>query len=278
MKMMDAQNSVKNRSNERLSKNEIYRVCEAGYNEVANAIVRHAALRELEKFGEIISARPLTHQGMALFFGTLWAFFKDVPAGIVALAARVTDEWIKEDMWNGTAKAAHILYASVDEYGLHQHSKHMLPTHHQMFKQLTTHLGLSDADLFNPSNVLPEGTAMGNNTHRMYRSEFLGEALGFHLASEMTSSREFQYFLEGFKKYAREYGLVDEEDPVLAFFAIHCEVEPMHVATGREIVISYLEKNPGIAPQAMRGAMAFMDGFEHMFSALNRRLADPQSL
>jgi len=111
----------------------------------------------------------------------------------------------------------------------------------------------------------------------MYRSEFLGEALGFHLASEMTSSREFQYFLEGFKKYAREYGLVDEEDPVLAFFAIHCEVEPMHVATGREIVISYLEKNPGIAPQAMRGAMAFMDGFEHMFSALNRRLADPQS-
>ncbi|WP_426220650.1 iron-containing redox enzyme family protein [Pseudomonas sp. DWRC2-2] len=273
---MSIQNSAVIRSGERVTRSEIYKVCEAGYNEVANAILRHAAFKELGRFGEVISARPLTHQDMALFFGTIWAFFKDVPAGIVALAARVTDEWIREDMWNGTAKAAHILYASVDEYGLHQHSKHMLPTHHQMFKQLTTHLGLSDAELFNSHNVLPEGTAMGNNTHRMYRSEFLGEALGFHLASEMTSSREFQYFLKGFQLYASEYGLVDEDDPVLAFFAIHCEVEPMHVATGREIMISYLEKNPSIAPQAMRGAMAFMDGFEQMFAALNRHLGDPR--
>ncbi|WP_313059386.1 iron-containing redox enzyme family protein [Pseudomonas rhodesiae] len=256
-----------------LGRDEIYRVCEAGYNEVANKIVHHPAMSELEKFGGIIFSRPLSRPEMALFFATIWAFFKDVPAGIVALAARVTDEWIKEDMWNGTAKAAHILYASVDEYGLHQHSKHMLPTHHQMFKQLTTHLGLSDTELFNPQYILPEGTAMGNNTHRMYRSEYLGEALGFHLASEMTSSREFQIFLKGFQKYAEEYGLVDEDDPVLAFFAIHCEVEPMHVATGRQIMISYLEKHPNIAPQAMRGALAFMDGFEQMFAALNRRLA-----
>lgn len=203
-----------------LGRDEIYRVCEAGYNEVANKIVHHPAMSELEKFGGIIFSRPLSRPEMALFFATIWAFFKDVPAGIVALAARVTDEWIKEDMWNGTAKAAHILYASVDEYGLHQHSKHMLPTHHQMFKQLTTHLGLSDTELFNPQYILPEGTAMANNTHRMYRSEYLGEALGFHLASEMTSSREFQIFLKGFQKYAEEYGLVDEDDPVLAFFAI----------------------------------------------------------
>ncbi len=270
---MSVQNPIGAGSNERSTRGEIYKVCEAGYNEIANAIVRHSALRELESFGKIISDKPLSHPERALFFATIWAFFKDVPAGIVALAARVTDEWIKEDMWHGTAKAAHILYASVDEYGLHQHSKHMLPTHHQMFKQLTTHLGLSDAELFNPHYILPEGTAMGNNTHRMYRSEFLGEALGFHLASEMTSSREFQFFLKGFQKYAGEYGLVDEDDPVLAFFSIHCEVEPMHVATGREIMISYLEKNPTIAPHAMRGAMAFMDGFEQMFAALNRRLA-----
>lgn len=269
---MNIESSSEFGSAKRTDKNEIYRVCEAGYNEIASAIIRHGALRELERFGEILSAQPLSHEGLATFFGTLWAFFKDVPAGIVALAARVTDEWIKEDRWNGTAKAAHILYASVDEYGLHQHNKHMLPTHHQMFKALTTHLGLSDAELFNPHYILPEGTAMGNNTYRSYRSELLGEALGFHLASEMTSSREFQYFLKGFQRYAASYGLRGEDDPVLAFFAIHCEVEPMHVATGREIIISCLEKNPSIAPQAMRGAMAFMDGFEHMFAALNQRL------
>jgi pyrroloquinoline quinone (PQQ) biosynthesis protein C len=88
----------------------------------------------------------------------------------------------------------------------------------------------------------------------------------------MTSSREFQYFLKGFQKFASHYGLADVDDPVLAFFSIHCEVEPMHVATGREIIISYMEKSPAIAPQAMRGAMAFMNGFEQMFTALNRRL------
>lgn len=267
---MSIQEAFNVRANEQALRDTKY---DATYNNIATSIVRHGAITELDRFGQILANKPLDHERLAVFFGTVWAFFKDVPAGIIALAARVTDEWIKEDTWNGTAKAAHILYASVDEYGLHQHSKHMLPTHHQMFKELTSHLGLSDADLFDPKHVLPEGVAMGNNTHRMYRSEFLGEALGFHLASEMTSSREFQYFLEGFQKYASEYGLKDQDDPVLAFFAIHCDVEPMHVATGRDILVSYLEKNDNIGPQALRGAMAFMDGFEQMFAALNKRLS-----
>ncbi|HYH17194.1 MAG TPA: iron-containing redox enzyme family protein [Azospirillum sp.] len=244
------------------------------YTEIAQAIVRHQALRDLDRFGEILKERPLHKKGLATFFGTIWAFFKDIPGGIATLGVRLTDDWIREDTWNATAKAAYVLYASVDEYGLQQHHKRMLPSHHQMFKELTSHLGLDDADLFDRSNVLPEGRALGNLTHRLYRSESIGEALGFHLASEMTSSREFQYFLSGFQAHAGHYGLKDEDDPVLAFFQVHCEVEPMHVSTGRDILISYLERDARIGTQGMAGAIAFMDGFGAMFAALNKALTD----
>ena len=44
------------------------------------------------------------------------------------------------------------------------------------------------------------------------------------------------------------------------------------LTTSFKIMNNKVEKNPSIAPQAMRGAMAFMDGFEHMFAALNQRL------
>jgi hypothetical protein len=242
------------------------------YMKIAKAITGHRAIKVLDDFGKILAEKPLQHDERAIFFATVWAFFKDVPSGIIGLAARVTDDWMRNDPWNGSAKAAHILYASVDEYGLHQHAKHMLPTHHHLFLNLITHLGLSDKDIFDPKYVLPQGTAMGNNTHRMYRSDSIGEALGFHLASEMTSSREFQYFYEGFKKYTESYKLEGEDDPVLSFFAIHCDVEPMHVATGRDILVSYINKDPAIAIQAMKGAIAFMDGFEQMFEAINNEL------
>ncbi len=243
------------------------------YTRIATAITRHQAIQELDDFGRIISDRPLNPDELALFFSTVWAFFKDVPSGIISLAARVTDDWMRDDPWNGSAKAAHILYASVDEYGLHQHTKHMLPTHHHLFLKLINHLGLTDKEIFSQEYMLPEGVAMGNNTHRMYRSDSIGEALGYHLASEMTSSREFQYFFEGFKKYSDVYKLTGEDDPVLSFFAIHCDVEPMHVATGRDILVSYINKDPKIANHAMTGAMAFMDGFANMFKALNDKLS-----
>lgn len=255
--------------------NEVARGATCGddaYMKIATAITGHRAIKVLDDFGQILAKKPLQHDERAIFFGTVWAFFKDVPSGIISLAARVTDDWMRDDPWNGSAKAAHILYASVDEYGLHQHAKHMLPTHHHLFLNLITHLGLTDKDIFNPKNVLPEGTAMGNNTHRMYRSDSIGEALGFHLASEMTSSREFQYFFEGFKKYSESYKLEGEDDPVLSFFAIHCDVEPMHVATGRDILVSYINRDPGLATHAMKGAIAFMDGFGQMFEAINRKL------
>lgn len=232
-------------------------------------------MKDLEIFGNILHDRSLSQDELALFFATVWAFFKDVPAGIIALSANITDQLHKdrETVWEASKMAAYVLYASVDEYGLHQHHRQMLPTHHEMFKELTEHLGVTTDDFFNEKFRLPEGVAMGNNTFRYYRSELIGEALGFHLASEMTSSREFQYFLRGFQAHSAQYGLSNEDDPVLAFFAIHCEVEPMHVSTGKDILSYFLDRDDKTFEHAKRGALAFMDGFGDMFAALNTKLS-----
>ena len=64
-----------------LGRDEIYRVCEAGYNEVSNKIVHHPAMSELEKFGGIIFSRPLSRPEMALFFATIMGCFQGRSSG-----------------------------------------------------------------------------------------------------------------------------------------------------------------------------------------------------
>lgn len=244
------------------------------YSSIAKVIVSHTAIKELDRFGELICQKPMNEDELRMFFGTVWAFFKDVPSGIIHLAGNITDNFINSDPWEASSLAAYVLYASVDEYGLQQFQTSMLSTHHQMFRDLIRHFDISDEELFSKKYVLPAGTSMGDNTYRYYRSSKIGESLGFHLASEMTSSREFQYFLEGFQKYPMEYNLSDKDDPILTFFAIHCDVEPMHVSTGRDVLIKCFLKDPQIANDAMTGALSFMDGFENMFKSINTSLLE----
>lgn len=245
------------------------------HKELSTLIISHKAIRgasSLSTFGENLKSRALNKDELSTFFATLWAFFKEVPGGIITLAARVTDDWMKHSTWEGTTVAARVLFASVDEYGLHQHHKHILPTHHELFRDLISHLGLEPSDLLDDKYIEPAGDLMGQATYRYYRTESLGEAIGFHLASEITSSREFQYFLEGFKKFTLAYKLKDEDDPVLSFFQVHCEVEPLHVLTGKDIAMSYLHRCPWMFEDMKRGAQIFLDRFDQMFIALNNTI------
>ncbi|TBR43572.1 iron-containing redox enzyme family protein [Marinomonas agarivorans] len=241
------------------------------YSDIAASIVTHKAILELDKFGQLIQAQPLSKQELATFFATMWAFFKDVPSGIVCLGAKITDELLDKYPWEASATAANVLFASVDEYGL-QSQESMQKTHHQLFKELASHFNITDQDLYSEEHRLQAGTAMGDSTYRYYRSSKIGEAIGFHLASEMTSSREFQYFLSGFERFPEHYNLIHPNNSELLFFKIHCEVEPMHVATGRDVLIKCLDNDESIYQDAMRGAQAFMNSFGALFKALNQTL------
>ncbi|WP_413208232.1 iron-containing redox enzyme family protein [Rhodospirillum sp. A1_3_36] len=246
------------------------------YNKVAEAIVSHPAIQELDKFGSLLKDNPLDLDSRAAFLATCWPFFKTVAAGILILSARITDELLETDPWDAQPQGAFILFASVDEYGLHQTNKFNQP-HHILFKELSEHLGVSTYHLASSDFVEHAGKAMGELSNRYYRDVSIGQSLGFHLASEMVSSREFLYFLEGFQNHAEYYGLKDKNDPVLSFFKVHSIVEPMHAETGKKSLLYFLNRDPEMAGDVMEGALAFMDGFDNMFKSINSRVFAPHA-
>lgn len=236
------------------------------------AISQHNAINELEKFGEYLKQTALNHVELRVFFASLWAFFREVPTGILALSLRVSDDWMsKYDEWEGTSRAAPILYANVDEFGLQSDQK-LLPTHHHLFIELAHVLGVQRQDLLASANILPAGRYFGQLTRDYYRQKDIPAAIGFHLASEFTSSVEFQFFLDGFKAHQEAYQLIGEKQSALTFFKIHTMVEPLHLELGKLSARNYLEKNPEAITEIEVGAMAFMEGFEKLFSSLNHHL------
>lgn len=241
----------------------------AAIHALEQEIKEHVALKELREFGRLLVERPLDARGLKTFFATMRAFFDDIPTGILALALRVADDWAKHDPYEATAKGAYILFADVDEFGLHEQHNGLLPTHHQLFRDLTGHVGVSTADLASAEYILRSGTELGDQTTEYYRHRPVSEGLGFHLASETTSQREFVYFLKGFQVHQSHYGLTGDDDPVLDFFRVHTIVEPAHKSRGRELIEIYAARDAAIMPAVRAGAIAFMDGFAKLFRDLN---------
>lgn len=235
-------------------------------------IMAHQAMGNLDAFGANLARQPMDSEQQKVFFASMRAFFKDIPTGILALALRVSDDWERFEPYEGTAKGAYILFADVDEYGLQDQHVGIQKTHHQLFRDLTEHLGISVEDLQNPKYIVPAGPALGDTTTRFYRESPVPEGLGFHLASETTSCREFVHFLRGFQAHADHYKLNSENDPVLDFFQVHIKVEPLHKSNGRKIMELYQSRNPATIVGVRSGAMEFMDGFGDLFSQINKRI------
>lgn len=243
--------------------------------DVEAKIQSHPAFAALEDFGRSLESRPLSPDQQRIFFGTLRAFFKEIPSGILALTLSVTDDWEAYEEYEGTRKGAYIMYANVDEYGLHEMHKGIQETHHQLFRDLVQHLGLTTKDLDDPQFVLNAGRDMGSLTREYYRGSDVLAGLGFHWASEATSCREFQLFLKGFQAHSSHYKLAGDRDRVLEFFRVHTLVEPKHKANAITIVDLYQNRaDDGSAALAnvWRGAEAFLDGFQAMFEAINQKL------
>jgi pyrroloquinoline quinone (PQQ) biosynthesis protein C len=230
------------------------------------------AWAELERFGEGLKARPLDRQLLRVFLASTSEFFKEIPGGILALALRVTDDWMERDRFSAVAKAANVLYSAVDEYGLHETHKGVQKGHHELFRDMAHQWGVSTKDLLDPTYVLPEAVDLGRVTRDYYRSRHVAAGLGFHFASEKTSDREFQLCMQGFTTHWKSYSLTDANDPTLAFYYIHTLVEPMHGSTSAEVVETYLSV-PGATEEIFAGATAFMDSYGKFWAALNALIA-----
>ena len=240
-------------------------------NETLTAeISEHPGMKSLDAFGANLQSRPLNAKQLRVFLATTCAFFRDVPGGILALGLRVTDDWMDRDRFGAVSKGANVLYAAVDEFGLHAMDKGVGASHHQMFQKMAEHWGMSEADLTNPDSVLDEGELLGILTAEFYRRRPIPEALGFHVASEVTSEHEFTLCYQGFRAFPEAYGMDGPDDPVLNFYYIHTLVEPMHGLTGMDSIRPYAEHDPTVHDAVRRGAMAFMKAYGRLFDGFNK--------
>ena len=234
------------------------------------AVFNHWGFEELNKFGVNFCSRPMSKDELKVFLSTLVAFVGDIPNGIVSLALRITDEWMNKDPLNATRIGAAVLFAAVDEYGLQDMEKGPQITHHQLFLEFSELCGVTSQDLYDTNNSLEEGLAFGRRTADFYRFRSIPAALGFHYASEATSSFEFTHYLRGLKRFSSRYGFSENElDRSLLFFSIHTEVEESH----RDMALEMLNKYPGdideVSRLALEGVNGFMDGYGMFFKSLN---------
>jgi hypothetical protein len=163
----------------------------------------------------------------------------------------------------------------VDEFGLHQLRRGVQASHHAFFLETAAAFGVSRAELEDPAAITAAAREMAALTALFYRRRPLGESLGFHLASELTSDVEFTLCLEGFRAHAAAYGLAGPDDPKLGFYLIHTQVEPMHGSSSRTAVRDYLQRYPDRAGEINAGAEAFLDCYGRFFAALTDRISLP---
>lgn len=243
---------------------------------VAARIESHTGMLALKRFGEQLRNRPLDSVSRRVFFASTAEFFREVPGGILALALRLTDDWVPHDRFAAVEKGAQILYSAVDEFGLHELPRGVQASHHALFLETASAFGVSRADLEDPANITSAAREMAALTALFYRRRPIGESLGFHLASELASDVEFTLCLAGFQAHPAAYGLSGPQDPKLGFYLVHTEVEPMHGASSRGAVRDYLRRRPDCEDELAAGAEAFMDCYGQLFDGLSQRLAAPR--
>src|SRR5689334_3822796 len=249
--------------------------CEAEADAVALRIESHPGMFALRRFGEQLRKRPLDAAGLQLFFASTAEFFREVPGGILALALRVTDDWMPHARFGAVEKGAQILYSAVDEFGLHQLRRGVQASHHAFFLETAAAFGVTRSALDDPAAITQAAREMAALTALFYRRRPIGESLGFHLASELSSDVEFTLCLEGLQAHAAHYGLSGPDDPKLGFYFIHTQVEPMHGSSSRTAVRDYLTRRPACAAEIAAGADAFMDAYGRFFGALTDLIGAP---
>lgn len=224
---------------------------------------------ELNFFESNLKQRALNNKECKILFATLRAFYHETPSGILCLALRVHDYWDKINTWEAMAKAAYLLSAAVDEFGLDTRKEYNL-THHQHFKLIANYFNVTTEDLKSPVNILEAGKNMGKAAHEFYRKKPIPDSLGFHLASEITSFYEFKTLLEGFQKHIDKYKISSQEDLPLDFFQIHTKIEHSHGVASEIITNNYLKINPQDIKYITDGVFIYMQYYQALFKSLNQ--------
>jgi pyrroloquinoline quinone (PQQ) biosynthesis protein C len=243
-------------------------VCDA-IEALKTDVFSHPAVKVLEAFGDNLRSRPLTREEVRVLLASEGLFVLEVPPGVVALASRLTDEWFEIDAFEATGRAARILYAAVDEYGLNAMDHGLLPSHHQLYVDMAAHWNISREELLDDRYIAPAGREFAHTIRQYYRKQPIVEALGFHVANEATAPLDFGVFLKTFQANREAYGLTAQNDPILNFLLVHDDVEVSHREMGVEMVQLYTEGRADLVARARDGVLAYMEIYGRFFAELN---------
>jgi heme oxygenase-like protein len=246
-------------------------VCDA-VEALKSDVFSHPAVKVLEAFGENLQSRALTSDEVRVLLASEGLFVLEVPPGVVSLASRLTDEWFEIDAFEATGRAARILYAAVDEYGLNAMDHGLLPSHHQLYVDMAAHWNISREELLDDRYIVPAGREFAHTIREYYRKQPIVEALGFHVANEATAPLDFGVFLKTFQANREAYGLTAENDPILNFLLVHDDVEVSHREMGVEMVQLYTEGRPDLVARARQGVLAYMEIYGRFFAELNEAM------
>ena len=238
---------------------------------------RYNINRLLKGFEHNLCREPLSLTKLKLFFSTLWAFYKETPTGILALSLRLADQWMDIDEWEATSIASYLFHADIHEFGLESMEVGANLTHHQLFLRTCSYFNITRNDLQNPQYILNGGRYIGELSYQYYREYSIGEALGFHLDSEVTSEMEFNAFLNGFLAHKDHFGIQSKHDESMELFFIHSVVEPEHSDNSEKLIEIYSRQFPDNISLIQKGFDAYMEGYYRLFEDLNKNLFETEN-
>ena len=235
---------------------------------IESEILSHPSMAVLTTFGNHLSSRPLSREELVIFFASVGRFVLEIPPGIIFLASRVTDEWLTRTPFDALRKGARILFAAVDECGLNEPERGLLPTHHQLYADMAAHWNITDQELTDNRNIIDTGRTFARSIAEHYRERPICESLGFHLGVEATASIEFEWYLRAFQKFQKEYAIA-HDDPMLEFLLVHLNVEESHKEMGIEMIELHTGGDEDAVERVRAGAMRFMEDYGTFFSQID---------
>lgn len=229
----------------------------------------HEGMASINGFNHDLLQRPLNQEERGVFLASLRAFNRWIPAGILSLASRLSDEYMLAHPFDAYDLASPVLEPAVDEYGL---SGNVRRSHFRLFSDFASHLGVNETELEDHKNQVLNSIVLGEFLRHWYRYYPTGFGLGVHAASEATSMLEFTGWHPAFLKF-REYGF-HEGHPALNYVAVHTTLEEDHTKGAKIGIENFLRDGGSIGTmeQIQSGALGYMEMYAAMFNQLRQRI------
>jgi hypothetical protein len=224
--------------------------------------VHHPAMVALESFNARLSTRALSVAELTVFLASLAAFNRHTVGGIAILAGRLSDQLLPHRPLTAHQIGAYVLDAAVDEYGLRESKTHL-----ELAREFANHLGVSNLEVDSRSNACAGALALGDSLYSWYRESPAAFALGVHVASEVTSMKEFFAWHDIFLKFP-QYRL-SMQTPEFEYMRAHFVHEPDHMSDARVCIGRYLEVLPGQGVLLREGAEIYLREYQRMFHEMD---------